>query len=326
MFVDIGGQKFDLDTTILDGILNAMGQTSSDGLEHGFQFCQLPSGDITAGKKCTGNACSINITDCADVGGVRVGDFHSHPEVISFSLGDYMSSVSKAQESPGNKYLLCVSLLNEGVRCKALKKMPPKSVLLSIHGPDTDEEREKIKPYFTEKVNISKDMINKLKAGTPWEKIPAADAVIAIDEGDVVVPKPKKIVTKPASDKQSILMQAAANYTNTPTGIYPWGAKNVTQSVKTAHGIAMQPQEMPELVSELTQFVATDSVETPDPALIHVGEVAGYIGAISPIILTEKKDAEGKWKILDGRHRVAAWRAAGYQRMPVVFSKETEYK
>ncbi len=36
----------------------------------------------------------------------------------------------------------------------------------------------------------------------------------------------------------------------------------------------------------------------------------------------QEKDADGKWIIFDGRHRLAAWRAAGYKQLPVVFLKE----
>lgn len=105
------------------------------------------------------------------------------------------------------------------------------------------------------------------------------------------------------------------------TGIYPWEAKKQYKSVKTPFGIALEPIPQPEFVSKETQFIPIEEVETPDPTKIHIGEVAGYINALVPIILTQEKDAEGRWIIFDGRHRVAAWRAAGYREIPVLFLK-----
>jgi hypothetical protein len=333
MPVEIEGKIFDLDASIFDGILEAMEGTAKDGIERGFQFCEIPSGKITAGQKCIGNSCSIQITDCKQVGGKQVGDFHSHPEVISFSLGDYLHSVELAKETPENKFLLCVSLMDKGVRCKALKKIPPKSVLESIIPIDSDEEREKVKPYFTKKLNISVEQIQKLKDGVAWKDLPVAEEIIAVDEGDdTCAPSGKECLLKPGQggnmplpDKQN-LIQVAQEFIKEPSGKYPWQTKEVKMSVKGEGGIGTVSAGMPELVSDITQFIRTTDVELPDPAMIHYGEVAQYIASISPIILTQDKDANGKYKILDGRHRLAAWRAAGYTQIPVVFSKEKEYK
>ena len=119
------------------------------------------------------------------------------------------------------------------------------------------------------------------------------------------------------------LMMVAADWQKEPTGEYPWEAKQQYKSVKTPTGIALEPIPQPEFVSKETQFIDANAVEMPDPTMIHIGEVTGYVNALVPIILTQEQDAEGKWKILDGRHRVAAWRAAGYKQMPVVFQKES---
>ena len=117
------------------------------------------------------------------------------------------------------------------------------------------------------------------------------------------------------------LMEVAANWQKEPTGVYPWEAKKQYKSVKTPFGISLEPIPQPEFVSKETQFIGINEVEMPDPTMIHIGETATYINALVPVILTQEKNAEGKWIILDGRHRVAAWRAAGYKQIPVVFKK-----
>ncbi|MCK9600568.1 MAG: ParB N-terminal domain-containing protein, partial [Sphaerochaeta sp.] len=122
------------------------------------------------------------------------------------------------------------------------------------------------------------------------------------------------------------LVEVAQQFINEPTGKYPWETKTVTKSVATPMGVGLEMAGMPTLESDETKFVATRDIEIPDPSLIHYGEVAGYIAAISPVILTKNKDDNGKWKILDGRHRLAAWRAAGYKQVPVVFSTDEDYK
>ena len=117
------------------------------------------------------------------------------------------------------------------------------------------------------------------------------------------------------------LMLVAADWQKEPTGAYPWGAKKQYKSVKGPFGIGLEAIPQPEFVQKETQFIDVNTVEMPDPTMIHIGEVAGYINALVPVILIREKDAEGKWKILDGRHRVAAWRAAGYKQIPVVWVK-----
>lgn len=123
------------------------------------------------------------------------------------------------------------------------------------------------------------------------------------------------------TEEVKALMEVAAKWQDDPTGKYPWGAKKHYISVQTPSGIGMKPIPTPELVSEETQFIDVNEVEMPDPKLIHIGETASYVNALVPIILTQEKDANGKWKILDGRHRLAAWRAAGYRQVPIVFEK-----
>lgn len=120
------------------------------------------------------------------------------------------------------------------------------------------------------------------------------------------------------------LMQVAAKWQQDPTGIYPWEAKKQYKSVKTPFGVGLEPIPQPELAQKETTFIDVNEVEMPDPGMIHIGEVAGYVNALVPIILTQEKDASGKWIIFDGRHRVAAWRAAGYKQIPVVFLKSYE--
>lgn len=123
------------------------------------------------------------------------------------------------------------------------------------------------------------------------------------------------------------LVEVAKEYIKPPTGKYPWETKTVTKSVEIpGGGVGLEMVGMPTLKSDVTEFVAAEDIEIPDPKLIHFGEAASYMNAISPIILTQEKDAAGKWKILDGRHRLVAWRASGYTRIPVVFSTESGYK
>jgi len=365
--IDIKGQVFDVSPDVLDGILSAMTQTAQDGVEHGFLMCELPDKTVVKGKECVGTSCSINLTDCKKAGGKTVGNFHSHPDVISFSLSDYIHSIQVAKEHPDKKQLMCVALKDAGIRCKALTSMPPDDFSLpSLE--DNEQNRSLIKPFFTKKVSIGKNQIHELLSGKKWEQLSPEDQIIAIDEGDVVVPtelfgsigtinipgkgsfplKSAEELKKMADQKKSnwaamaeamglppeegggmakkSLVEVAQQFINEPTGKYPWETKTVTKSVATPMGVGLEMAGMPTLESDETKFVATRDIEIPDPSLIHYGEVAGYIAAISPVILTKNKDDNGKWKILDGRHRLAAWRAAGYKQVPVVFSTDEDYK
>ena len=126
-----------------------------------------------------------------------------------------------------------------------------------------------------------------------------------------------------SNDEFKALMEAAKNWQNEPTGVYPWQAKKQYKSVMTEQGIGLQPIDQPEFQDKKTQFIDAEAIEIPDANLIAIGEVAGYINALSPVILTQEKDANGKWIILDGRHRLAAWRAGGYKQIPCVFVKVT---
>jgi hypothetical protein len=326
--IDIKGQVFDVSPDVLDGILSAMTQTAQDGVEHGFLMCELPDKTVVKGKECVGTSCSINLTDCKKAGGKTVGNFHSHPDVISFSLSDYIHSIQVAKEHPDKKQLMCVALKDAGIRCKALTSMPPDDFSLpSLE--DNEQNRSLIKPFFTKKVSIGKNQIHELLSGKKWEQLSPEDQIIAIDEGDVVVPTELFSgigqVQGGGMAKKS-LVEVAQQFINEPTGKYPWETKTVTKSVATPMGVGLEMAGMPTLESDETKFVATRDIEIPDPSLIHYGEVAGYIAAISPVILTKNKDDNGKWKILDGRHRLAAWRAAGYKQVPVVFSTDEDYK
>ncbi len=328
MKIDIKGQVFDVSPDVLDGILSAMTQTAQDGVEHGFLMCELPDKTVVKGKECVGTSCSINLTDCKKAGGKTVGNFHSHPDVISFSLSDYIHSIQVAKEHPDKKQLMCVALKDAGIRCKALTSMPPDDFSLpSLE--DNEQNRSLIKPFFTKKVSIGKNQIHELLSGKKWEQLSPEDQIIAIDEGDVVVPTELFSgigqVQGGGMAKKS-LVEVAQQFINEPTGKYPWETKTVTKSVATPMGVGLEMAGMPTLESDETKFVATRDIEIPDPSLIHYGEVAGYIAAISPVILTKNKDDNGKWKILDGRHRLAAWRAAGYKQIPVVFSTDEDYK
>lgn len=123
------------------------------------------------------------------------------------------------------------------------------------------------------------------------------------------------------------LVEVAKEYIKTPSGKYPWETKTVTKSIELPGGhVGLEMVGMPTLKSDVTEFVAAEDIEIPDAKLLHFGEVAGYMNALSPIILTQQKNSEGKFIILDGRHRLAAWRASGYTRIPVVFSTDTGYK
>lgn len=118
------------------------------------------------------------------------------------------------------------------------------------------------------------------------------------------------------------LMEVASQWDKVePKNEYPWHAKKHYKSVKTPLGISLEAIPQPEFVDNKTQFIPIDNIQLPDPSLIHVGEVATYVNALVPVILTQEKDADGKWIIFDGRHRLASWRAAGYKQIPVVFLK-----
>lgn len=120
------------------------------------------------------------------------------------------------------------------------------------------------------------------------------------------------------------LMQVASTWMEQPSGEYPWHAKKQYKSVATpGGGVGLEPIAQPEFEDKQTKFIDVRDIEIPDPKLIHIGEVAGYVNTLVPIILTGDKDAKGKFVILDGRHRLAAWRAAGYKQAPVVFVKVT---
>ena len=181
MKVEIDGETFDFHTDTLSTILDCMEKTAKDGKEHGFLMCDTPKG-IVPGEACTGTECSIHLKDCHGKGSV-IGGFHSHPNVISFSLSDYFQGIRRAKQHPEHKHLLCVSLLNEGVRCKALKEIPSKGKLEKILPFDCEASREEVKPYFTKRVNISVEQIAKLLEGVPWKELPPAEPIIAIDEG-----------------------------------------------------------------------------------------------------------------------------------------------
>ncbi|MFA5377974.1 MAG: ParB/Srx family N-terminal domain-containing protein [Dehalococcoidia bacterium] len=326
---DIDGEKFEVNSKVVDMILNDMFETKLDGHEHGFDMCETPSG-LVPGKHCHGNQCSINIQDCKGKG-AATGNFHSHPDVMSFSLADYLHSIGQANAHPDDKQLMCVSMLDKGVRCKAVKGFPPEELVSQLlMMPDNDTTRGKIKPYFTKKVTISVQQLKELQSGVPWDKLTPAEEIIANDEGeDVCAPSGKQCLAPEIGGQPMAknLIQVAQEFIKEPSGKYPWDTKEITASVAgPAGGIGLVKKGMPELVSRETEFIKTTDIEIPDPKMLAYGEVASYIQAISPIILTQEKTADGKWKILDGRHRLAAWRAAGYKQIPVVFTKETEYK
>lgn len=183
--VNIDGEEFDISAEALQGILDAIDATVGQGVEHGFYFCDQ-DGVLVPGEKCVGTQCSIALHDCKGL--PIAGEFHSHPIVTSFSQPDYLLAVKEAYSHPQHRSLLCVALLNTGIRCKALKELPTKEALVKIPWGDTEENREKIKPYFTKKVTIPLDYLAKLIEGVPWEELPPAPHVVAVDEGEGPVP------------------------------------------------------------------------------------------------------------------------------------------
>lgn len=313
MKMKIEEKTFDVAPELLKTMLDMMKATTADGKERGFLMCKS-NDTLIPGDKCTGNECSINITDCASK--PVVGSFHTHPTVISFSLADYLSGFDKAKKAGTADYLLCVSLLDKGIRCKALKEIPPASKIPPWGTADTDKNREKVKPYWTKRVNIGLEQVAKLIAGVPWDELPESKAVIAVDEGEDVCPSGEKECLEPAGKEPGALP-----WPEEPTGVYPWSSKPQFKSVKTPMGIAMEPIPQAEILSKQTEFIDIKSIETPDPELIHMGEVGSYVNAIVPVQLLERKDKAGKWIIHDGRHRLVAWKVAGYKVIPVVFVK-----
>lgn len=323
MLIDIYGQAFELDPDVISGILDAESMTASDGVEHGFKLCETKSGTLVPGPKCTGNQCSILLKDCGNLG-KDAGSFHSHPDVISFSLGDYVGAAMRAALHPQHKSLNCVALKDQGIRCKALTKLPPANLVQALqHMPDTDSTRNAIKPFFTEKVNVSNEALQALLSGTPWDELPTSQEVCAIDEG----PEQMKgeigcledEIKEESMGVDCSSIPGGCPWPTKPTGEYPWTQKKQYKSVKTPGGIAMVPIEAVKIIDKQTKFIDITTIEEPDPELIHMGEVMGYVNALTPIqIVRGKKDQYGKAVIHDGRHRVAAWKVAGYKQIPVV--------
>lgn len=324
MNIEIESKKFDLAPEIISTMLSLMEETNKDGKEHGFLMCRVDGGQVTAGKTCTGNQCSIALTDCGDKH--EVGSFHTHPTVISFSLSDYISSAVKAKKNPKKDYLLCVSLLDKGLRCKALTKLPSDELLASIPPFDTDETREMIKPFFTKRVNISLTQMAALLAGVSWDKLPESEDIIAVDEGeDSCAPSGSKCLEPAGMFAQAPKGEGGIWWPTKPTGQYPWSQKQQFKSVKMpGGGVGLEPIPAAKVKSKETEFIDITTIEEPDPELIHQGEVMGYVNALTPVQLLDQKDANGKWKIHDGRHRVVAWKVAGYKQMPVVFVERPE--
>ena len=308
--VKIDGQNFDLSADVLDAILDAIGSTTNDGHEHGFLMCDGPK-NITPGKKCAGNECAIKLEDCG--GAPVVGEFHSHPKVISFSMSDYLHSISTAKKHPANRHLTCISLLDKGIRCKAVTHLPPPG--MTFIPIDNEPNRETIKPFFTPRVNIGLEQVAKLIEGVPWDDLPPSEIVTAIDETQDVCAGTGK---GPGFTDEGC-PTGAYPWPEEPTGVYPWSQKQQYKSVKTPMGVAMEPIEAATILSPETEFIDIKSIETPDPDLIAMGEVMGYVNALTPLQLLKKKDADGKWIIHDGRHRLVAWKIAGFKQMPVVF-------
>jgi hypothetical protein len=299
MQLKIGEKTFEATPELLQTMVDMVAQTKKDGKEHGFLMCESAAG-LVPGDKCTGNQCSINITDCK--GKPVAGSFHTHPTVISFSLNDYLSGFDKAKQAGTAEYLLCVSLLDKGIRCKALKEMPPAPKIPPWGTPDTETNRQKVKPYWTKRVNISLEQVSKLIAGVPWDDLPEAKAVIAVDEGeDLCV----------SGDKECLSEPGELPWPEKPTGVYPWSNKPQFKSVKTPFGVAMEPIPQAKILSKETEFIDITSIETPDSELIHMGEVGQYVNALAPVQLLKKKDKSGKWVIHDGRHRLVAWSNMG---------------
>ena len=196
--VVIDGQQWNLSDGVLQGMLEAIETTVKQGVEAGFSFCDTGT-EIVPGPMCKGSKQCIAIKDCAGKGH-WAGDFHSHPQVISFSQSDYLHAMQRAYQHPQQRSLLCVGLLDAEVRCKSLKSLPPKEELAKVSVLDTEKNREKVKPFWTKKVAIPLTHIAALLAGTPWEQLPVATPTVAIDEGEglVVIPTPVCIGAEPA--------------------------------------------------------------------------------------------------------------------------------
>jgi len=90
-----------------------------------------------------------------------------------------------------------------------------------------------------------------------------------------------------------------------PVGSYPWGEEALSAA---------------DILSD-TLLISIDKVETPDPSLISGGEVKQYTSVLRPVQLFTKKNKNGKYTIHDGKHRLMAWKSAGYTAVPVVFVK-----
>jgi len=307
MKIKIETEEFEISPEILSTMLDMMQETVGDGHERGFLFCDSPEG-IAPGKKCTGAKCSIELTDCGP--DPIIGGFHTHPQVTSFSQPDYLQGFERAKKHPDHKHLLCVSLLDKGIRCKALKELPPPEKKFPWW--DTEANREMVKPYFTKRVNISLEQINELLKGTPWEELPPAEPVIAIDEGEGVKVVPTKEICPVPKSYDELVKELQEAYEKITAPKYK------TEVIEGK--LVMVPIPPAEVVSPEPVWVDIADIEQPDPSLIAGGEVLGYAKGMSPVLLLEEK-VDGKWKIHDGRHRLTAFATAGYKKAPVVFVK-----
>jgi len=185
---------------------------------------------------------------------------------------------------------------------------------------DSEESREKIKPFFTKRIDIGLPQVAQLLAGVPWEDLPPSEVVMATDETEDICAGTGK---GPDYDKKGCPVSKYP-WPEEPTGKYPWEQKQSFQSVQTPEGIAMVPIPAAKMLSPETEFIDITSIETSDPSLIAMGEVQGYVNAIVPVQMLKKKDKDGKWIIHDGRHRLVAWKVAGYKVAPIVFVEPQE--
>ena len=81
-----------------DAFKEMLESTEKDGIERGFLICRDKVGNLSIGKSCVGDRCSITLEDCKNK--EVIGSFHTHPPSIEYTLpsfGDILNVFIRGQ-------------------------------------------------------------------------------------------------------------------------------------------------------------------------------------------------------------------------------------
>jgi hypothetical protein len=132
--------------------------TINTGLEHGFDVCEHPNGDLKGGKYCSGTGCSVQIEDCEE--NVMRGSVHSHPNAEK-KVSRYHTALSK-------KDMISARSKNESFQCIVYPRIPPNDNQWRMRCMDMNGLKQEIS-------NITRNILDYNK-DTTWEKL---DKVLA---------------------------------------------------------------------------------------------------------------------------------------------------